>query len=187
MSGCTYCGTIENLQEHHISYEPEVKEVICVDCHQQRYHPNHGVGHGVGSKLFKSIEDKFIELHQTLSSRRALAKELKISYMTAFNWDKKLGMPKYEGVSSNNKIGYNFKENIREYFGRKCLKCGKTELENGQHLSVHCINYDINNNYNNIKPIFATFCKNCNTKINGERNREYWEQYFTKIIMEREA
>lgn len=42
---CEECGATDNLQEHHISYEPEIKQILCVSCHQKE-HPNHGVGCG---------------------------------------------------------------------------------------------------------------------------------------------
>ena len=43
MKKCAECGSTENLQKHHISYNPEIMIDLCVDCHQKR-HPHHGVG-----------------------------------------------------------------------------------------------------------------------------------------------
>jgi len=30
---CTICGVTENLLRHHISYRPEVTQVVCTPCH----------------------------------------------------------------------------------------------------------------------------------------------------------
>jgi len=49
MSECASCGSEENLQEHHLSYGPEVTVRICKDCHNKV----HGHGTGVGQDLDK--------------------------------------------------------------------------------------------------------------------------------------
>lgn len=40
---CSKCGSTTNLQEHHTSYNPPEKIVLCLKCHQKE-HPTHGVG-----------------------------------------------------------------------------------------------------------------------------------------------
>lgn len=44
---CERCGTRENIQTHHLSYDPEITQYLCVNCHQKVH------GHGVGSVGFK--------------------------------------------------------------------------------------------------------------------------------------
>jgi len=39
---CEECGSIENLQKHHVSYDPEEIQILCNVCHFN-FH-----GHGVG-------------------------------------------------------------------------------------------------------------------------------------------
>lgn len=74
-----------------------------------------------------------------------------------------------------------FKERVREFFGRQCFECNKTEKENGRKLDVHHINYDKMVCCNDVIPLFAALCHGCNGKANG--NRKYWEEHFTQKIM----
>jgi len=46
-------------------------------------------------------------------------------------------------------------------------------------LTVHHIHYD----KPNCKPDLITLCISCNSKVN--KNRNYWEEFFTKILRER--
>lgn len=34
---CKYCGSTEKLVRHHISYEPEIIEIVCVKCHVEKH------------------------------------------------------------------------------------------------------------------------------------------------------
>ena len=71
------------------------------------------------------------------------------------------------------------REEIRERDSRICQNCEKTELDNGQRLSVHHIHYDKENCY----PDLIALCRICNLKANG--NREYWEKLYMKKLEER--
>ena len=42
MKVCEICGSTDNLQLHHVSYEPEITQVLCVNCHKEVH--EHGVG-----------------------------------------------------------------------------------------------------------------------------------------------
>lgn len=46
MFKCKNCSSTECLQEHHTSYTPEIKQVLCVSCHIQIH--SHGVGRPKG-------------------------------------------------------------------------------------------------------------------------------------------
>ena len=74
-----------------------------------------------------------------------------------------------------------FKERVREFFERKCVNCGKEE--NGRKLDVHHVNYDKFVCCNDVKPLFVPLCNKCHSKTGG--NREYYEEKFTKLIMEK--
>lgn len=50
---CEVCGATENLQLHHISYEPEITQCLCVSCHQEVH--GHGVGRVSTPKKLKTI------------------------------------------------------------------------------------------------------------------------------------
>lgn len=73
------------------------------------------------------------------------------------------------------KFNFAFKEYIRDKFGRVCFLCQKTEVENGQRLSVHHCNYDKECLCNdNLTCQFVPLCRSCNAKVNT--NRDMWEQ-----------
>lgn len=55
---CIDCGSTENLQEHHISYEPEVTVTLCVDCHMRRHNNSHGVGVGEKKETLKPYREE---------------------------------------------------------------------------------------------------------------------------------
>ena len=75
------------------------------------------------------------------------------------------------------KFDNDLKERVRDFFGRCCYVCGKSEAENGQRLSVHHVNYNKMVCCNDVKPLFVPLCKKCHAKTSGDR--EYWEEFFT--------
>ena len=85
---CELCGSTKNLMNHHVSYEPEVVQILCSSCHQKQ-HPNHGVG--LAHLLLKPIPENFPRLWRT-KTRDEITKILGISYVTVYNWAKKLGL-----------------------------------------------------------------------------------------------
>lgn len=75
------------------------------------------------------------------------------------------------------KFNNEFKEYIRDKFGRVCFLCPTTEVENGQRLSVHHVNYNKKCGCDDDETCqFVPLCRSCNSKVNT--NREMWE---TKI------
>jgi hypothetical protein len=82
------------------------------------------------------------------------------------------------------KFNHPFKERVREFFGRVCVQCGKTEEENHRYLGVHHVNYKKDSCCNeNTKRLFVALCISCHAKTHY--NRPYWEEYFTKMINEK--
>lgn len=77
-------------------------------------------------------------------------------------------------------LGWNktFKEQIRYRDGYKCQLCGKPEIEEGQRLSIHHIDY---NKENINKSNLVSVCNACHARTN--HNREYWKQYFSEEVM----
>ena len=68
------------------------------------------------------------------------------------------------------KFNYEFKEDIREKFGRVCFLCQKTEEENGQHLSVHHVNGNKNCGCDGDETCqFVPLCKNCHAKVHAKK------------------
>lgn len=76
------------------------------------------------------------------------------------------------------KFNNDFKEYIRDKFGRKCFLCGKpeeeniTKLGNIRKLSIHHVDYDKNDICNGYSWPFVPLCNSCHSKTN--RNRWYW-------------
>ena len=72
------------------------------------------------------------------------------------------------------KFNDEFKEYIRDKFGRICFLCDKTEAENGRRLSVHHVNYNKDCGCDEDETCqFAPLCISCNSKVNF--NRKMWE------------
>lgn len=83
------------------------------------------------------------------------------------------------------KFNDEFKEYIRDKFGRVCFQCGKTEEENGRRLSVHHVNYDKNcgcaeteedKKVDDGTCQFIPLCISCNVQANYDRDK--WEIFF---------
>lgn len=84
------------------------------------------------------------------------------------NWKGGLSFEPY-GLEFNEDL----KEVIRNRDRRKCFMCEITELESGEKLHCHHIDYNKrNNNPDNL----ISLCRKCHCKTNW--NREYWKQYF---------
>ena len=80
------------------------------------------------------------------------------------------------------KFNNNFKERVREFFGRCCYVCGKNEADNGGKLSVHHVNYQKSACCEeDVKPLFVPLCASCHAKTHYDR--EYWEEFFTESLM----
>lgn len=80
------------------------------------------------------------------------------------------------------KFNDEFKERVREFFGRVCVECGAPE--NGVRLSVHHVNHRKDACCaEGAAALFVPLCRTCHGKSNS--NREYWEARFTALINER--
>lgn len=73
-----------------------------------------------------------------------------------------------------------FKERVREFWGRKCMICDKTELANGRKLSVHHVDYNKETCCDDSIPLFVALCISCHSKTISRR--EYWKKYFEDMI-----
>lgn len=69
------------------------------------------------------------------------------------------------------------KELIRLRDGYKCQKCGCPEIENGEKLSVHHIDYD---KKNCLPSNLISLCRRCNAEVN--KDRKHWILFFAKIL-----
>jgi hypothetical protein len=109
----------------------------------------------------------------SLKTRLKLQK--KLSGKNNPNWQGGIGRLPYP-FNFNDKL----KEEIRKRDNYKCQgkDCGIPEIECDENLTVHHIDYD-KDNLSEVNLI--SLCRGCNTKANF--NREYWEEYFTKLMI----
>ena len=78
------------------------------------------------------------------------------------------------------KFNFEFKERVREFWGRHCCECGISENETGRRHSVHHVNFNKNSCCDETKPLFVILCHSCHSKTN--HNRMYWQDRFTRLI-----
>jgi hypothetical protein len=76
------------------------------------------------------------------------------------------------------KFNKEFKERVREFFGRVCVECGTPER--GKKLSVHHVNFNKMSCCDGTRPLFVPLCPSCHSKTNY--NRDYWEEHFTEML-----
>jgi hypothetical protein len=109
------------------------------------------------------------------------SEELKLKFSEMRKGDKH---PNWRGGISKfpycEKFDNDLRERVREFFGRKCVECGKPEEK--RKLCVHHVNFDKETCCNSSKPLFVCLCLPCHLKTNW--NRQYWEKHFTDIINE---
>ena len=121
---CAICGATEKIQRHHISYEPEIIQLLCVDCHKNIH--GHGVGKAENSPFFVKFKSAWIIASKKGVSRRDMAREFGISYMTAYSWDIKCSI-KRRGVKSllpliGNEFRIKLKASTRERLKKAGIK-----------------------------------------------------------------
>lgn len=75
-----------------------------------------------------------------------------------------------------------YKEKIRNHYGRVCFLCGKTEIDNGgKKLSVHHADYNKQCGCDDSICKCVPLCMSCHAKTSGG-NRDYWEQKITSKL-----
>ena len=73
------------------------------------------------------------------------------------------------------------KEEVRRRDDHQCQRCGVSQVECDQKLSVHHIDYDKKNS----DPVNLTaLCRSCNARVNT--NRSYWTAFFQAMAIERD-
>lgn len=74
------------------------------------------------------------------------------------------------------------KEKVRNYYGRRCFKCGKTEEENNERLCVHHINFNKNQGCDGEKWGLIPLCRSCHSWTIG--NMELSQVVFEEKLTE---
>ena len=112
--------------------------------------------------------------HQTEETKKKQSDGMMGKYTGEKHWNWQDGKS-YEPYCQ--KFNEEFKEKIREQYGRQCFICGMTEEQNGRKLCIHHINYDKNCLCNESKCYFVPLCMSCHGKTNN--NRWFWERLLT--------
>ena len=195
LAACDGCGEVRGMKKN--GYHS-----LCRSCSQKRRylshkHPFLGKHHSEATRKKISNSEKGKKSHmfgkprsETVKKKISKATKGKKSHMFGKHHSeatrKKLseanaGEKSYlwkGGVSFEpycERFNNKFKDYIRVKFGRVCFLCQKTEVENGQRLSVHHCNYDKECLCNdNPTCQFVPLCIGCNSKVNI--NRDMWEQ-----------
>lgn len=81
------------------------------------------------------------------------------------------------------KFNNDLKERVREFFGRQCFICTKSEMDNGVKLAVHHVNFDKMVCCNDVEPLFVPLCMSCHSKT--QHDRDYWQNRLEEELMKR--
>jgi hypothetical protein len=144
---------------------------------------------GDKSHFWKNIPNRFcIMCNKKLTRRQILSNQIFCSRVCFFEHATKnktfvgKGNHAWQGGKSFEMYPQEFnkqlKEEIRDRDERKCQVCGAPEIECITKLHIHHLDY---NKKNNSEVNLISLCNRCHIKTNG--NREYWEKYFTKLMI----
>ena len=89
------------------------------------------------------------------------------------------------GMTENkycNKFDESCREHNREKYDRKCFLCGKTESENGRHLSVHHEDKNKNQGCDDIDWSLIPLCMNCHGMVHGRDYEELWQSRIVYLL-----
>jgi hypothetical protein len=74
-----------------------------------------------------------------------------------------------------------FKENVRTFFGRKCVLCGKPETELDRRLSIHHVEYKIREDC--YKTPSVPLCDDCHNLPHAKiSDHSHWIKFFNELI-----
>lgn len=178
---CDDCGKARILSKGHYS------ALFCISCSLKGgRHPNFGkkgenAAGWKGGKIKRICEECGVEFPVYLSEikkgwgkfcSRKCAGKRRSEYSRGENNSNWKNGASFEPYCE--KFNNEFKEYIRDKFGRVCFLCPKTEEENGRRLSVHHVNYNKSCGCDDDETCqFVPLCIGCNAKVNF--NRDMWE------------
>jgi len=136
----------------------------------------------IGRIVSKETRKKISESHKGVSLTAEHRKNISKSHIGLQlgenhpNWKGGVSFEPYCDKFNNAK-----KEEIRNLFNRKCMLCGKTEIENKRKLSIHHIDYSKLQGCEGKPWNLVPLCTNCHGKTSSG-DRTYWENYITELI-----
>ena len=185
------CYSCENKRRHKMGIFKERKRYYCIDCKIEISYNTFHYG-----KKRCNICKNLDENNPNYIDGRSLKNNYCLDCGKEIDWKAKfckscsqLGERNHrfiDGSSGEYPVEFNdkLKESIRKRDNYECQNCGMTEEEHlivwGQVLHVHHIDY-IKQNIN--KDNLISLCFSCNIRANS--NRDYWQELYTKKILER--
>lgn len=133
-------------------------------------------GRQVSDETRQKIRNSLLGKHHSKEVKRKIANSLKGEKSP--NWKGGISFEPYCILFNES-----FKERVREFWNRKCVVCGKDEIENGRRLDIHHVRYNKNTCCDDTIPLFIPLCRSCHMKTNFDR--EYWQKEFKRIIYNR--
>ena len=140
-----------------------------------------GKQHSLGYKHTEKAKQKMSEMSRGNKSfsghRHTEETKTKVSGKNNPSWKGGVSFGKYCP-----KFNEQFKESIREKFGRQCFICGAEEKENGRKLDVHHVDYNKMQGCDDHEWRLVPLCRSCHMKTNN--NREYYEMMIIEKLEE---
>lgn len=85
---------------------------------------------------------------------------------------------------------HEFRERVRNFFGRHCAECGA--VEDGRRLHVHHVNCGVDADCEAPGNLFVPLCGRCHSQAHGKHGdelkrwgRDHWNAHFAKIVRDR--
>lgn len=181
----------QKLKGRKLSEETKKKMSLAGKGKKKKPHKRSSLSEITKQKISLKLKGRIIsektkaQISDTLLGRRCSPRTEFKKGLVPWNKDKpfmqKEAHPNWKGGISFDpycpKFNSALKERIRERDNRTCQLCGIKE--NGKKLTAHHVHYD----KPNCDPDLISLCCSCNTKVNYNRN--YWEDYFMKLLEER--
>ena len=202
---CEICGTLFNVpfaeikrgrkycsEKCYIQSKYKQVDVTCLNCGKEFEIPQCRLGR----KKYCSNKCKYEAKHNHVE-RECLTcgKKIKVIGSYILKGEGKYCTKKCYGISQRgkgnpawkggitfgkycSKFNDEFKERVRNFFGRKCMLCGK--VEDDRKLCVHHVTYDKKACCNDKIAMFIPLCTICHSKTNWKRKA--WENTFFTYI-----
>lgn len=82
---------------------------------------------------------------------------------------------------------HEFRERVRNFFGRRCVECGA--VEDQRRLHVHHVNCGHDADCEAPGNLFVALCHRCHSQAHGKHrppcDRAHWDAHFEKIVRDR--
>lgn|SRR3990167_3605796 len=169
---CRKCNTLYKVGNRHQNWKGGLNIKKCLYCNKEfKIYP-----YREKTAQFCSLKCRAYYLFPNgvfYGRKHSIESRKKMSFKKIGKYCKE-NSPNWRGGKSFQEYGKEFdsplKEQVRFKDNYKCQVCGCSQIENGQQLDIHHIDY---NKKNNILENLISLCVSCHRKTNF--NREYWK------------